>query len=110
MAIASHGQPSRKQPSGPLLRHFLHPMQRMGSIAMRPNGGLSSSGTQNMQSSTGQYSTQAGEPAHPVQHSVMTASSFGFFFRAVAMPLERGSNFCSSGTIPTALVAPGAAG
>src|ERR1700751_3696086 len=77
---------------------------------MRPNGGLSSSGTQNMQSSTGQYSTQAGEPAHPVQHSVMTASSLGFFLRGVARPLDFGSNFCSSGTIPTALVAPGAAG
>src|SRR6202789_2562797 len=110
IAIASHGQPSRKHPSGPLLRHFLHPMHRMGSIAMRPNGGWSSSGTQNMQSSTGQYSTQAGEPAHPVQHSVMTASSLGFFLRGVARPLDFGSNLSSSGTIPTALVAPGAAG
>src|SRR2546430_17258297 len=73
IAIASHGQPSRKQPSGPLLRHFLQPMQRMGSTAMRPKGVLSSSGTQNMQSSTGQYSTQADEPAHPVHHSVITA-------------------------------------
>src|SRR5438876_6152743 len=103
MTMASHGQPSRKQPSGPLLRHFLQPMHRIGSIWMRPNGGLSSSGTQNMQSSTGQYSTQAGDPAHPVQHSVMTASSFGFFLRTVEIPLERGSNFCSSGTIPGAL-------
>src|SRR5712692_308328 len=102
MTMASHGQPSRKQPSGPLLRHFLQPMQRMGSIWMRPNGGLSSSGTQNMQSSTGQYSTQAGDPAQPVQHSVMTASSLGFFLRAVAIPLERGSCFISSGTIPGA--------
>src|SRR6266436_2859223 len=108
MTMASHGQPSRKQPSGPLLRHFLQPMHRIGSIWMRPNGGLSSSGTQNMQSSTGQYSTQAGDPAHPVQHSVMTASSFGFFLRAVEIPLERGSNFCSSGTIPGALTASGA--
>src|SRR5271170_7044082 len=110
MAMASQGQPSRKQPSGPLLRHFLQPMQRIGSIWMRPNGGLSSSGTQNMQSSTGQYSTQAGEPAHPVQHSVMTASSFGFFLRGVARPLDFGSNLSSSGTIPTALVALGAGG
>src|ERR1700730_9525349 len=55
-----------------------------------------------MQSSTGQYSTHAGDPAQPVQHSVMTASSFGFFLRAVVIPLERGSYFCSSGTIPTA--------
>src|SRR5271154_3671241 len=110
MAMASHGQPSRKQPSGPLLRHFLQPMQRMGSIAMRPKGVLSSSGTQNMQSSTGQYSTHAGDPAHPVQHSVITANSFGFFLRAVAIPLDLGSDFISSGTIPTAFVAPGAAG
>src|SRR3984885_8582851 len=108
--MASQGQPSRKQPSGPLLRHFLQPMQRIGSMAMRPNGGWSSSGTQNMQSSTGQYSTQAGEPAHPVQHSVITASSLGFFLRGVARPFDLGSNFCSSGTIPTALVAPGAGG
>src|SRR3984957_2974536 len=106
--MASQGHPSRKQPSGPLLKHFLHPMHRIGSIAILPNGGLSSSGTQNMQSSTGQYSTQAGDPAHPVQHSVMTASSFGFFFRGVASPFDFGSNLSSSGTIPTALVAPGA--
>src|SRR6266851_8801018 len=108
MTMASHGQPSRKQPSGPLLRHFLHPMHRIGSIWIRPNGGLSSSGTQNIQSSTGQYSTHAGDPAQPVQHSVITASSFGFFLRAVTIPFERGSNFCSSGTIPGALTASGA--
>src|SRR5439155_14141686 len=71
---------------------------------MRPNGGLSSSGTQNMQSSTGQYSTQAGEPAQPVQHSVITASSFGFFLRGVVIPLERGSCFNASGTIPATRV------
>src|ERR1700719_260654 len=100
MTIASQGQPSRKHPSGPLLTHFLHPMQRMGSTSMRPNGGLISSGTQNMQSSTGQHSTQAGDPAQPVQHSVMTASSLGFFLRGVVSPLERGSCFSSSGTIP----------
>jgi len=110
MAMASHGHPSRKQPSGPLLKHFLHPIHRIGSIAIRPNGGLSSSGTQNMQSSTGQYSTQAGDPAHPVQHSVITANSLGFFFRGVASPFDFGSNLSSSGTIPTALVAPGAGG
>src|SRR5436305_11043717 len=110
MAMASHGQPSRKAPSGPLLVHFLQPIQSSGSTWMRPKGGWSSSGTQNMQSSTGQYSTHAGEPAHPVQHSVMTASSFGFFLRGVAKPLDLGSNLSSSGTIPTALVAPGAAG
>src|SRR6267378_1488537 len=58
-----------------------------------------------MQSSTGQYSTHAGDPAQPVQHSVITASSFGLFLRAVLMPLERGSCFCSSGTIPGAFAA-----
>src|SRR5215471_5818392 len=110
MTMASQGQPSRKQPSGPLLRHFLQPMHSSGSTWMRPNGGLSSSGTQNMQSSTGQYSTQAGEPAHPVQHSVMTANSFGFFLRGVARPLDLGSNLSSSGTSPTALDAPDGAG
>src|SRR5581483_4368616 len=85
-------------------------MHKSGSTWMRPNGGWSSSGTQNIQSSTGQYSTHAGEPAQPVQHSVITASSFGFFLRGVARPLDLGSNLSSSGTIPTALVAPGAAG
>src|SRR5215472_12549943 len=109
MTMASHGQPSKKQPSGPLLRHFLQPIQRMGSIWMRPKGGWSSSGTQNMQSSTGQYSTHAGEPAQPVQHSVMTASSLGFFLRAKVMPLERGSCFSSSGTMPGALTSVGGA-
>src|ERR1700746_4136334 len=104
MTIASQGQPSRKHPSGPLLTHFLHPMQSTGSTWMRPNGGWSSSGTQNMQSSTGQYSTQAGDPAQPVQHSVITASSFGFFLRAVVIPLERGSFFNASGTIPATRV------
>src|SRR5437764_1178818 len=108
ITMASQGQPSRKQPSGPLLRHFLQPIHRIGSTAMRPKGVLSSSGTQNMQSSTGQYSTHAGDPAQPVQHSVITANSFGFFLRGVARPLDFGSYFCSSGTIPTALVAPGA--
>src|SRR6266705_2830283 len=98
MTMASHGQPSRKQPSGPLLRHFLQPIHWMGSIWMRPNGGLSSSGTQNMQSSTGQYSTQAGDPAQPVQHSVMTASSLGFFLRGVLMPSDLGSCLTTSPT------------
>src|SRR6516162_8379318 len=102
ITIASQGQPSRKQPSGPLLVHFLHPMHRMGSIWMRPNGGWSSSGTQNMQSATGQYSTQAGDPAQPVQHSVITASSLGFFLRGVVRPVDLGSNLSSSGTIPAA--------
>src|SRR5260370_42212162 len=53
-----------------------------------------------MQSSTGQYSTHAGEPAQPVQHWVITASSFGFFLGGAVIPLERGSCFNASGTIP----------
>src|SRR5438046_10446810 len=44
-----------------------------------------------MQSATGQYGSQAGDPAQPVQHSVMTASSFGFFFRGVVIPSDFGS-------------------
>src|SRR5579863_6302002 len=73
MSMASHGQPSRNAPSGPLLVHSLQPMHNRGSTIMRPNGACSSSGAQYMQSATGQYSTQAGEPAHPVQHSLITA-------------------------------------
>src|ERR1700731_5140182 len=56
-----------------------------------------------MQSATGQNPTHAGEPAHPVQHAVMTASSFGFFLRGVVSPVDLGSNLSSSGTIPAAL-------
>ena len=52
---------------------------------MRPNGGWSSSGTQNIQASMGQYSTQAGDPEQPVQQSVVIARMRGFFFR-VAFP------------------------
>lgn len=38
-----------------------------------------------MQASIGQYSMQAGEPAQPVQQSVVMARIFGFFLR-VALP------------------------
>src|SRR5579872_5004660 len=96
ISMASQGQPSRKAPSGPLLVHFLQPMQRKGSTSMWPNGGWSSSGTQYMQSATGQYGTQAGEPAHPVQHSVMMASSLGRFFLGVAIPSDFGSIFTTA--------------
>src|SRR6266481_166211 len=54
-----------------------------------------------------EYSTRAGDPAQPVQHSVMTASSFGFFLRGVSMPFERGSCFSSSGTSPGAFAVSG---
>jgi hypothetical protein len=44
-----------------------------------------------MQSATGQYSTQAGEPAHPVQHSLMTARICGLRFLCVVVPVEMGA-------------------
>src|SRR5271163_380906 len=97
--MASQGQPSRNAPSGPLLTHFLQPMQRTGSTSMRPKGAWSSSSTQYMHSATGQYGTQAGDPAQPVQHSVMTASSLGFFFRGVAIPSDIGSLFTTVAVI-----------
>src|SRR5437867_9752600 len=99
ISMASQGQPSRNAPSGPLLTHFLQPMHRNGSTSMRPNGGCSSSGTQYMQSATGQYGTHAGDPAQPVQHSVMIASSFGFFFRGVVIPSDFGSIFSTVAVI-----------
>src|SRR5437868_7645509 len=52
-----------------------------------------------MQSATGQYGTHAGDAAHPVQHSVITASSFGFFFRGVAIPSDFGSILTTVGVI-----------
>src|SRR5579863_7104609 len=91
ISMASHGHPSRNAPSGPLLVHFLHPMHRNGSTSIWPNGAWSSSGIQYMQSPTGQYGTHAGDPAHPVQHSVITANSLGRFFRGVMMPSDFGS-------------------
>src|SRR4051812_10302040 len=95
ISMASHGQPSRKAPSGPLLMHFWQPMQRFGSTSMRPNGGGGSSGTPNIQASIGQYSMQAGEPAHPVQQSVVMARIFGFFLR-VALPSPSDIGKCFS--------------
>src|SRR5712692_6901390 len=99
ISMASQGQPSRNAPSGPLLTHFLQPMHRNGSTSMRPKGRCSSSGTQYMQSATGQYGTQAGDPAQPVQHSVMIASSLGRFLRGVAMPSDFGSIFTTSASM-----------
>src|SRR5918996_5783559 len=62
---------------------------------MRPKGVWSSSGTQNMHASMGQYSMQAGEPAQPVQQSVVMARIFGFFFR-VALPSPTDIGKCFS--------------
>src|SRR6266850_5712806 len=53
-----------------------------------------------MQSATGQYGTQAGEPAQPVQHSVMTASSLGRFLRGVAIPSDFGSILTMAVSMP----------
>src|SRR6266850_3828494 len=94
ISIASHGQPSRNAPSGPLLVHFWQPMQRYGSTSIRPNGGWSSSEIQNMQASIGQYSMQAGEPAQPVQQSVVMARMRGRFLRwALPSPTDIGHSF-----------------
>src|SRR5919112_1900132 len=98
ISMASHGQPSRNAPSGPLLMHFWQPMQRYGSTSMRPKGEWSSSGTQNMHASMGQYSMHAGEPAQPVQQSVVMARMRGFFLR-VALPSPTDMGQCFS-TIP----------
>src|SRR5712692_11270952 len=91
MSMASHGHPSRKAPSGPLLVHSLQPIHRMGSTSICPKGGFLMSGTQYMQSSTGQYSTHAGEPAQPVQHSLITAMMCGLRLRGVVVPVDLGS-------------------
>src|SRR5947209_19100852 len=78
-------------------------MQRLGSTSMRPKGGWSSSGTQNMQASIGQYSMQAGEPAQPVQQSVVIARILGFFFRvALPSPSDIGKCFSRIEIIPCA--------
>src|SRR3979490_1021445 len=44
-----------------------------------------------MQSATGQYSTHAGDPAQPVQHSLITARMCGLRLRWVVVPVEFGS-------------------
>jgi hypothetical protein len=47
-----------------------------------------------MQASIGQYSIQAGEPAQPVQQSVVIARIFGFFLRvALPSPCDMGKCF-----------------
>src|SRR5262249_35686212 len=62
---------------------------------MRPNGGWSGSETQNMQASIGQYSIQAGEPAQPVQQSVVIARIRGRFLR-VSFPSPTDIGQCLS--------------
>src|SRR5215204_82379 len=70
-------------------------MQRYGSTSILPNGGWSSSGTQNIQASIGQYSIHAGDPAQPVQQSVVIASILGRFLR-VAFPSPSDIGHCLS--------------
>ena len=94
--MASQGHPSRNAPSGPLLVQSLQPIQSRGSTRILPNGSCSGSGTQNMHSATGQYSTHAGEPEHPVHMSLMTATMCGLRFRRVLVPSEIGSYFATS--------------
>src|SRR5215510_16183166 len=104
ISIASHGQPSRNAPSGPLLVHFWQPIQRYGSTSMRPNGGWSSSGTQNIQASIGQYSTHAGDPEQPVQQSVVIARIRGRFLRcAFPSPCDIGQCFSTMSYTPSFL-------
>src|SRR2546425_9700413 len=82
-------------------------MHRYGSTSILPNGGGSSSGTQNMQASIGQYSIHAGDPAQPVQQSVVIARMRGFFLRvALPSPSDMGQcfstmskMFCSSNSV-----------
>src|SRR5579864_1663180 len=96
MSMASQGQPSRKAPSGPLLVQSLQPMHSSGSTMIRPKGAWSGSGLQYMQSSTGQYSTQAGEPEQPVQFSLITAMMCGLRLRLLVWPSDFGSYLTTS--------------
>ena len=82
--MASQGHPSKKAPSGPLLVHFLQPMHSIGSTSIQQKLLAGEVEARRIDvSSIGQYSWQAGEPEQPVQHSLITASHNGFFFRRV---------------------------
>src|SRR5713226_9321533 len=63
---------------------------------MRPNGGWSASGIQYMHSPTGQYSTHAGDPAQPVQHSLINARMCGFRLRLSVLPSDIGALLTTS--------------
>src|SRR5450755_2565912 len=56
-----------------------------------------------MQESMGQYSTQAGDPAHPVQQSVITAISLGAFFGLSKRPFDMGSCFSGNTKVAVAI-------
>ncbi len=75
---------------------------------MRPKGGWSGSETQNIQASIGQYSMQAGEPAQPVQQSVVIARMRGFFLRvALPSPTDIGHSFSTMSNMFSSSVAMG---
>ncbi len=59
-----------------------------------------------MQASIGQYSMHAGEPAQPVQQSVVIASMRGFFLR-VAFPSPSDMGQCFSTMSYTLVLFPG---
>jgi hypothetical protein len=54
-----------------------------------------------MQASTGQYSTHAGDPAQPVQLSMITANILGFFFLRSGRPCDIGSIFTKPSSAST---------
>jgi hypothetical protein len=60
-----------------------------------------------MQSSMGQYSTQAGDPAQPVQPSVITAISLGAFLGLSLRPEDFGRIFSGKTKGSTTVVAIG---
>jgi hypothetical protein len=59
-----------------------------------------------MQSATGQYSTQAGEPEHPVQHSLITARMWGLRFLCVVVPLEMGEYLTTVPALKSSMLGP----
>src|SRR5947208_10598301 len=68
---------------------------------MRTNGERRPSGIQNIPASIRQYTIQAGEPAQPVQQSVVIASMRGFFLRvALPSPTDIGSCFSTMSKMP----------
>jgi len=88
ITIASQGQPSRKHPSGPLLRHFFAPDAKDRvhlDAAKRRMVLIRHPKTCNLR--RGNIPHMRAKPAQPVQHSVITASSFGFFLAGCSDPL-----------------------
>src|SRR3712207_9249130 len=77
ISMASHGQPSRNAPSGPLLMHFWQPMHSSGSTSIRPNGGGYSFGSQKRHGPKGEDWMQAGERAQPGEEAGGTGGGLG---------------------------------